>query len=84
MEDLPNKLRNDDPISGIRPSLAMAAADRIEELEKAIGDISLAWVGQRHHEAFELTSKVLGLDQSVPFVYVLSKIEEKNALLKSC
>ena len=63
MEDLPNKLRNDDPISGIRPSLAMAAADRIEELEKAIEDISVAWICQRQHEAFEITQRVLNLSK---------------------
>jgi hypothetical protein len=34
--DIVERLRNDDPVSGVRPSLAMEAADEIEWLRKIV------------------------------------------------
>lgn len=37
--DIIERLRNDDPVYGVRPSLAMEAADEIERLRNALYDI---------------------------------------------
>ena len=34
--DIVERLRKDDPVSGVRPSLAMEAADEIERLQKEL------------------------------------------------
>jgi hypothetical protein len=42
-DDLVKRLRDEDPECGLRHSLAMEAADRIEELEAALRDVLDAW-----------------------------------------
>ena len=43
MDDLVKRLRDEDPECGLRHSLAMEAADRIEQLEAALRDVIDAW-----------------------------------------
>jgi hypothetical protein len=55
--DIVERLRNDDPVSGVRPSLAMEAADEIERLRED---------RDKYQKAFETALKALGENSDHP------------------
>ena len=73
-QDIVERLRNDDVVWGVRPSLAFEAADEIERLRK---DYALAWENHLLHEQlFVLTeAKIERLREDLDLTQKISRIE---------